>query len=238
MKANQKPQPWEQQPGESSRAFSAFRAWLDQSPGSGRPILAAYRTFSGRPEAKKPPGYFRTWIENFHWPARAQEYDRYLFRVEQQARIEALRQQQMKWAERKEQVLEEDFQDAAKLRQRVKEILALPLVKQTLTNTQVSEDGMTILNTYEVQPINVRAADAGTLLKLASDIQRIALGMATSIVEAVDPQQQANKRLDEARRCVEESHERFPDLDEEDRIRQIAAAFGVSLKDLAGSDDD
>jgi hypothetical protein len=76
------------------------------------------------------------------------------------------------------------------------------------------------------------------MLRLASETQRLAAEMATSIVESVDPQRQANKRLQDARRVLAESRERFPDLDENERVAQIAAAFGVKTANLTESDDE
>jgi hypothetical protein len=224
--------------GESARAYSAFRVWLETEPVTDREYLQSYRTFAGRSEVKNIPGYFRQWIEKYQWTERARQFDNHRNRVEQEAVLKALASQRLEWALRQEKIAEADYQDGESLRKRVREIIALPLVRQTLTSTSVSEDGYTTINHYLVEPLQVRAADAATMLRLASETQRLAAEMATSIVESVDPQRQANKRLQDARRVLAESRERFPDLDENERVAQIAAAFGVKTANLTESDDE
>lgn len=235
MTTKQKPlpiQPWERQEGESPEAYRSFRAWLETVPAADRSFTGTYRHIYSKPAAQCPAGYFSAWVVKYHWRARALEYDNHLFRIEHEARLKALQAAQARWAKRKEQIAEDDFQDGEKLRLKVREIIALPVVRQTLTNTSVSEDGHTTINQYVIEPLRVRAADAANMLKLASERQRLAAEMATSIIETVDPQHQTGKRLDEARRVLVESRERFPDVDEGERIAQIVAAFRVRAEDL------
>ena len=68
-------------------------------------------------------------------------------------------------------------------------------MKDTLIEETVSPDGQTIIQHITREPLSVRAADAATMLKLASNIQRLEFGLATSIVKTVDPHEQTCKRL-------------------------------------------
>lgn len=79
--ADDAPKPWEQQSGESSKAFSAFTFYRDMPP-SARSLEAAYRAFkhhkNGVPlEAHvRADGRFRQWSTDNRWVARAQAWDR------------------------------------------------------------------------------------------------------------------------------------------------------------------
>jgi hypothetical protein len=61
---------------ETAKAFAAFSIYRDLGPT--RTYSRAYREYSGRPEAKYPPGYFKDWYEKLEWRARAAAYDRSL----------------------------------------------------------------------------------------------------------------------------------------------------------------
>lgn len=66
--------PWEQLPEETSRAYKAFKAFLDAGPG--RESLATYRNFTGKKAASGcPPGYWSTWLKAYNWYERARAYD-------------------------------------------------------------------------------------------------------------------------------------------------------------------
>jgi hypothetical protein len=83
------PAQWEQQPGESPRAFGAFRAYRDL--GARRSLHAAAETFYGG----ATPGRDRQldrWSRSFRWVERATAWDRHLdaeaCKAQEQARRE------------------------------------------------------------------------------------------------------------------------------------------------------
>jgi hypothetical protein len=73
--------PWEQQPGESARAFAAFSTYRDLGPR--RSLRAAAATFYGRTSASSERQLDK-WSRAFHWIERASAWDRHL---DAQARI-------------------------------------------------------------------------------------------------------------------------------------------------------
>jgi hypothetical protein len=81
------PAPWEQQPGESSRAFGAFCAYRDLGPR--RSLRAAAQAFYGRAAAALERQLDK-WSRAFGWVERAGAWDRHLDaearRAQEQAR--------------------------------------------------------------------------------------------------------------------------------------------------------
>lgn len=73
-------QPWEQQPGETPKAYQAFCVYRDM--GAGRSLDAGYqqsiqRVSEGYQE-KRASGAWRRWCNQHGWVARAIAYDKYL----------------------------------------------------------------------------------------------------------------------------------------------------------------
>ena len=88
--------PWEQQPGESSRAYGAFCAYRDLGPR--RSLRAAAEKFYGRTAA----GVVRqctSWSSTFRWVERAQAWDRHLDLEARQAQEEARREMSQRQAQ-------------------------------------------------------------------------------------------------------------------------------------------
>ncbi len=76
MATPEAPDPWEQQPGESAKAFAAFRSFRDLPP-ERRTVAAAWQALTGRPTATRGgPGQWRGWHARNAWSARAAAYDR------------------------------------------------------------------------------------------------------------------------------------------------------------------
>lgn len=186
----------------------------------------AYRQLYGKPTATQAAGYFSQWATRHRWRARAQEYDREQARVEYQAKMKVVADNAAKWERRRQQIAEQDFEDAQRLRERAREVMKLPIVSQTLTETQESPDGRTIINTFHVEPLKVRAVDAGAMLRLASERQRLAAEMATQIIETVTPESQALTRLAEAKKAFEDGVAKWPDF-----AQQIAADLAAAYSD-------
>jgi hypothetical protein len=81
--------PWEQQPGESARAFGAFCAYRDLGPR--RSLRAAAQTFYGRAAAALERQVDK-WSRAFRWVERAGAWDRHLDAEARRAQEEARRE--------------------------------------------------------------------------------------------------------------------------------------------------
>jgi hypothetical protein len=90
--------PWEQSPGESSKAYAAFCLYRDQ--GQSRSIEATSRVYHGhsaQPESKTATGrrrgasgQIRLWAERWNWSARAGAWDQELERAKWSKQIKAV----------------------------------------------------------------------------------------------------------------------------------------------------
>lgn len=226
--------PWEQLPDESESAFSAFQVFLLYEPVTSRTVRNAYRQVSGNPSAIQAPGYFSDWATRFRWSERARLYDMDVARRQYEARMKAIEANERKWAARKEQIAEQDFNDGESLRAKVREMIKAPIYRQTVTREDKSPDGTTIIQHITLEPINFTLAQAGQMLRVASDRQRLAADMATEIVEQVTPDSQAAAKIEEARRVLEEMQHKYPTLSTETLAAKAAAAFGISVDQLLG----
>jgi hypothetical protein len=80
--------PWEQRDDETERQFYAFTCFRDIPPFK-RTIMAAYRTYTGEPDASQAPGWFCQLAKQFNWHERVREFDRYLDRKMTEKRVDA-----------------------------------------------------------------------------------------------------------------------------------------------------
>jgi len=76
-------QPWEQQPGESTKAFEAFRTYRDM--GTERSVRKVSRQLT------KSETLLKRWSSAYDWPERAHAYDRELDRQAHDAAVKELR---------------------------------------------------------------------------------------------------------------------------------------------------
>lgn len=67
------PQPFDRQPDETSKAYTAFCAYRDLGPR--RSLLEAYRATYDRPRATTLPGHFTNWSTKYSWVERVRAWD-------------------------------------------------------------------------------------------------------------------------------------------------------------------
>jgi hypothetical protein len=223
--------PWERQHGESARAYSAFRMWLETDPVTERSQLGTYRRFTGNSEARAYPGYFRQWIENHRWVERARQYDQFINR--QRERIETAKRikRQQQWEQRREQVADEGWELAEGLIAKAKEILRAPTFEQTVTRESLGANGQ-VIQEITIKPGRFSIRDAGRLIEVADRLRRLAAEMATEQIEIVTPESKLAAKLKSAREAMHESRELYPDFTDEQRANVIAKAFGVRPEEL------
>lgn len=227
-------QAWERQPGESERAYSAFKVWLEMEPAS-REFVQAYRHFSSNPSAKQASGLFNSWVGQWNWQARALEYDRWVFRQQKEAELAATIAERAKWAKRRAEVADEEWDLSLSLRKKAREMLNFPLATQTVTNERQGEDGRTVLQEITIEPTGWRMRDVASYLAMADKLMRLATDQATERIETIDPASQQEDRLREARLVLAESQQLFDQIDPTKQAEQVAQAFGVPLAELLAS---
>jgi len=80
-------EPWERQPGESSKAFAAFRVFRDLGPR--RSVAEAYRQKTGRVHARQASGNWNAVATRWLWQERARAWDDEQDRVRREKQLAA-----------------------------------------------------------------------------------------------------------------------------------------------------
>jgi hypothetical protein len=83
---------WDQQPGETAKAFEVFRIYRDM--GLKRSHVKAYKLYKGLDQEDEinSHGRFDAWSTKYNWVARCQAYDRYMDQVETAERVKAIKE--------------------------------------------------------------------------------------------------------------------------------------------------
>jgi hypothetical protein len=89
-------QPWEQQQGESSKAFAAFCVYRDL--GRNRSVVEAFRQQTGKPGAKQASGRWNRWAKAWHWAERAQAWDGEQDRVKRDTQLRKIEEMAVRHA--------------------------------------------------------------------------------------------------------------------------------------------
>lgn len=160
---------WEyQQPWEDEISFKVFRHWLLM--GEPRDVDLAWKVVMGRDEAAPwhlvqemnaesykmlQDGIEITWADRL----REMQLD--------QARYEIAL-----WEERKKEIRQREYKVAQALLDRAEEMLAYPIYRD-----EISEDGQVVIR----YPTKWSIKDTANMVKVASEIQRVAAEMAQSI---------------------------------------------------------
>lgn len=153
---------------ESSRAYATFQEYLDLGPD--RTLRQVVET-SNISESK-----VRIWSAKFNWRDRANAWEDFLSQAGQLRAKKIVEKSAEKRARRFAELQEEEYSVAQELLQKAREILSLPVTKQTIEEPN-EQGGITIIH---IEPLKVTIKDAAAALKTASELSRLSLGMETS----------------------------------------------------------
>lgn len=97
------PEPWEQQPGESAKAYAAFCLYRDLPPAK-RSLRAVTELIYGpKPGMKRSqrnvPGKIRDWAARWRWAERAKAWDEEQDRQNREAQLQAIKEMRERHAE-------------------------------------------------------------------------------------------------------------------------------------------
>lgn len=171
---------------------TAYRALVDYAMlGSDRSLDGLATQYRSDPDAHPPTRRRNTlaiWSVTYNWQARIGDYDEQLA-AQELAQIEA------QWAARREQIREESWQLAQRLRDRALELLAHPTVEESSTETDA---GKTI--TIVIKPSRWAQRDIPAIAETFNKLARLAVGLDTDqirIIEGIDPGDLAQKSDEE-----------------------------------------
>lgn len=181
MAEQEKQLSWERLPGESSKAFDAFRVYRDMGPDRTMPRAVA---ILGR-----PVGYIRgmeDWSRQYHWTDRCKRYDDYL---ERKMRI-AAEQRIPEWEAKRQTSLDQNLLDGSIIRSRLREMMAHPLTREV----KKESDGKT---TIIVEPAgwNWNTIVQGVKMVAELEAATIAEGLMEADDEDFDPETAPREKL-------------------------------------------
>jgi hypothetical protein len=93
---------WHRLDNESGRAYEAFKVYMYLPPGDRTP-LAAWRSYSGNPNASKTPPYFFGWGKDYAWSERARAHDHHLEVIRESGMEQAIKEEAARQARAAEQ---------------------------------------------------------------------------------------------------------------------------------------
>jgi len=152
-------EPWEQQPGESSKAFRAFVVYRDM--GTNRsldkiPLLILDP--AGKP-LYKSSRYFHDWATKFTWTARVRAYDNHLDEIRRQAVEDEIRKEKA---------------DMRKTHRTIAKAMQDRIIARLMPDPKIRE-------TY-MDPKEIKAGQIPAWVKVMTDLERTTMDMPTLII--------------------------------------------------------
>jgi hypothetical protein len=176
---------WEQQPGESARAFSAAQIYFHAGPGRSLAQVAQ--------ELSKSVQLIKRWSSKHNWVERAAAYDAHMAEVEQSRLEEEVRRQAeekaAEWNARLDALREREWATSEAIIRRVETMLKFPIEQQEIVN---GEKGTVTI----IKPIKWTGSDMGKLALAASKLGRLATGAETDRTASVDVGELSNEELE------------------------------------------
>ncbi len=212
--------PYMRWPDESGPAYAAFQAYMNMHF-SERTLTEAYRRARNRPHVNTASGTWSMWFQKYHWAERASAWDAELARVEREAMLREAALRAQRWADRRLQLIEQEWEDAQRMREMGLQMLNHSITQTVETTEELTDNGLQVIN--QVKPVGWRMRDAALFLTKASDIGRRAANMATDLVAEAPavPDVEADP-LSKAQAVARNMVERFPQYTL-DQILQIAS---------------
>lgn len=122
---------WQQQVGETTKAFECFSIWLKANQ-YGEISVAACAKKHG-----KTPQYFNQLAKNHNWRLRLKAWKNHALALEERERRNAAREQAREWARRRIDVRETGFNVGVQMLERARALLALPVAQKQIVKAAV-----------------------------------------------------------------------------------------------------
>ena len=177
MNDHQTPDPWERQTWESVGAYNRFLDYYLSLPSSERSLRTAYNNYRRdrgmAPARSGPPGAWQRWSSAhdkygapipgaMSWDERAKAWDFYLAKLKAQELAKQAQEEAGKWAKRRIELLEEEWEVGSALLDRAKEMMS----KGALFR-KVARDGRVV-----IEPVKWAERDITANAKTGSDLLR------------------------------------------------------------------
>lgn len=164
---------YDRRPGESARAYEAFKAYCD--------MAAARSIRKAAQKLRKNSTTIKDWSVKFEWVERARAWDADAELRVREAEAKAMKAEAEKWAKRQIALRDEAFDLGEELIKKAKAMLAYPISKQT-----VQQDGNTII----VNPTKFSLGAAAKFIEVGEKLRRLAAGVSTENLQHTGPDNQ------------------------------------------------
>jgi terminase small subunit-like protein len=140
--------PWNQQAGESSKAYRNFCHFRDAGPG--RELRAIYRQVASKPDVKQASGQWLTWYGKWEWKNRALAWDAEQQRIRDEATQKAVAKVSEKTAAKQEISAQRVLNEEANLAfGRVTNLLSWKGVAGLVDSEQLSDEDAATIESVE-----------------------------------------------------------------------------------------
>lgn len=232
--------PWARRANESARAYEAFKVYLEMSPLTRTFQKSFYLAY---PDSKRISGSWIRWYREHEWTQRATAYDYYNNKLELEAESKARADEAEKWARRRLETAEVEWELGEALHKRAKEMLAFKIAEQERV-TSVYDDGRpreTIILRpvkWTLQTVN-KFAEVGSVLKRrATDMVIDKIGFVPASATSNAPASVTDEMLAAAVQAFREERPKYADFPKDELITIIAESYGVSRERIADAVQD
>lgn len=169
---------WEAQPGETSKAYEAFRVYRDLGVKRTQARVAEIleMRINERHPTSSPSNNLAALSSKYRWVERVTAFDAYLDTILLGAQEEALRTASRRWVARADSIREREYELAMGLADKVAEMLEYPVKR--VTRRVESKDGKRIYLTI-IEPARWDWKSAADILEKIGYRARIAADMVT-----------------------------------------------------------
>ena len=189
---------WERQKGESAKAYEAAKIYFET--GAERSCESVSQRCS------KSIALIWRWSKRHSWVFRAEQYDKERSRLESEERTRATAKEADKWAKRRSEQRDREWQQAELLIERAMQMLKYPLSRQEVKAKD--KDGNPTITI--VEPAKWTFKDAAVYLDSAAKLARLAAQMETENVKV------ESDSLNKFIAGLEKVYESFPISDQQD----------------------
>lgn len=158
------PQSWERLPSESAQAYEAAKLYFEM--GAQRSLDAV------RQKVGKSSRLMARWSSRYNWVTRAQDYDQYQHKAQQDAEKKALLGEAEKWAKRRAALWEKMFHVGEQLTAKGEQVMRFPTEQQTIER---DVEGRPTL--VHIEPANYAPVDAYRFFNLGMKLMAMAAGI-------------------------------------------------------------
>lgn len=180
---------WERQPGESAKAFEAFRVYRDAGPD--RSVVGTCRRARRRPGAAQADGRWKTWRAKHNWESRAAAYDTHFAAIEQQAKEKERGKRATEMEQRRQQAQDDAWALSEQMRAKIQQMLKVPVAQRGAKRAGVAKWDYNSLSRFADALLKVTKLGAGLDPALATtlniDVKQLTDDQIDRIAAGEDP---------------------------------------------------